>query len=1144
MWLQFVNICKQNVKFYYVSLRLETKLNYVFMLRKIYLFVASLLCVAALNAQVTTSSIIGTVRGSDEAPLSGATVTAVHTPTGTKYVGTTNESGRLNLANMRVGGPYRVEVTYAGNTPNVQDDLYLELGQPYILNVTMATGQAMEEVVVVGRGNALLRKDRIGTATTVSRVQIDNLPSISRSVNDLTRLTPQANGTSIGGGNYRSNNFTVDGANFNNQFGIGQNVPAGGSPISLDALEQISISLTPYDVRQTGFTGASINAVTRSGRNEFFGTAFLTYRDDKMQGYRIGNTFAPVQSLKVNQYGVSVGGPIIKNKLFFFLNLEQQKTTQPGPSKVAATPGAPFGSASYIARPTADSLNMISKYLMDTYGYATGPYQGYSNLSNNDKLFGRIDWNINDNHKVNFRYSQVESKVPSQVSASTTNSGISFTNGATGTNRQSNYALHFMNSNYFQEDNLYTGTLEYNGRLGNYNHSFRVSRIHQFAPRSSPGSEFPLVDILQNIGTTQYVYTTFGYEPFTYGNLRDVKTTTLNYDGNYALGAHNLTGGIQYEASTTKNGFQRFGTGYYVFNSWNDFVTNQKPINYALTYPLTADGSQAFPSFKFSQFSLYLQDDWTVNSKFKLMAGIRLELPSYPGVEEIKTHPIIDTLTFAGGSRINTGALPKTTPMVSPRFGFNYDILGDRSIVLRGGSGVFTGRIPYVWIVAQSGDAGMLQFLQNYQIGTVGAANMPAFDPDIKANYPSTLPTPGASVPSSISAMSGNLKFPSTWKSSLAADFKLPWGMIATLEGIYNKDINAVIARNNNLVQPTALAISGYPDTRFIYPATGSSSRYLNYINRLTLDANKNSVPSATGTSFFDAIVMDNVKGGQYWSLTAQLTKVMDKGFSGMIAYTLSGGKNYGDGSGDQIANLWSIPYNSSGNSNIPVLSYTDNILPHRLVGSVSYSNNWIAKLKTSMTLFYSGSNIGRYSYFYNADFNRDNQTNDLIYIPKDATEITFAPIPVNTVGYAKAYTAVEQSDLFFKFIDSDPYLKSRKGQYAERNGAIMPWRNQFDFHISQQLFNGIGGMKNSLEVFWDVFNIGNMFSSNWGKYEIANNAILTPRNTSAITPTGTTKPTFWLGSNGSDIIKDRFRDNQTTTSTYYMQLGIRLNFN
>lgn len=1106
------------------------------MLKKIYFLLAvALFSTVFVNAQVTTSSITGTVKGSDGSPLSGATVTAVHTPTGTKYVGTTNESGRLNLANMRVGGPYRVEVTYAGYTPNIQDDIYLELGQPYLMNVVMATGKALEEVVVVGRGNALMRKDRIGTATTVGRAQIDNLPSITRSVNDITRLTPQANGTSIGGGNYRSNNFTVDGANFNNQFGIGQNVPAGGAPISLDALEQISINLTPYDVRQTGFTGAAINAVTRSGRNDFFGTAFTTYRDDKMQGYRIGDVFAPVQSLKIKQYGLSVGGPIIKNKLFFFFNMEQQKTTQPGPNKIASTAAMPFGAATtptYVARPTADTMNLISQYLKDKYGYETGPYQGYSNESYNNKLFGRIDWNISTNHKINFRYSQVKSSSPSVISTSTTGSNFSVSSSY---NRGSNYAMSYQNSNYFQQDNLFTGTLEYNGKIGILNHSFRASYINQNSPRTSTSAEFPLVDILKPVGSTAATYVSFGYEPFTLGNLRSVKTYTFNYDANVVLGNNSITGGAQFETSKTKNGFQRFGTGYYVFNSWDDFVNGVKPINYAITYSLNADGSQAFPSFKFNQISLYLQDEYTVNNRLKLMGGIRVELPSYPDVSEIKTHPLVDTMQFANGAHINTGALPKTTPMISPRFGFNYDILGDRSIVIRGGSGVFTGRVPFVWIVAQSGDAGMLQVTQSWS----GAANVPGvFNPDPKAYVPSPLPTAGKTLGTSVSAMSKDLKFPSTWKSSLAVDFKLPWGMIATVEGIYNKDINAVVARNLGLFDPTPMNISGYADHRAIYPS--GTARYIQRMSSTPTGY----VPTAGGSQGLDAIVMSNVKGGQYWSFTAQITKTFDKGFSAMIAYTRSNAKNYGDGSGDQILNLWSIPYNASGNSNTPSLSYTDNVLPSRLVGNVSYSNTWISNLKTTMTLFYIGAPTGRYSYYYTSDFNRDNQVNDLIYIPKDASEITFANIPAGTSGYAKAYTAQEQSDLFFKFIDNDPYLKSRKGQYAERNGAVMPWRNQFDFHLSQELINGIGGAKNSLEVFWDVFNIGNLFNSNWGNYKIANNGILTPQNVSSLSATGTTIPTFRLAAANGDIIKDRFRVNQTTTSTYYMQVGVRLKFN
>lgn len=1092
------------------------------MLKRIFIVLLSCIALGTMSyAQVTTSSISGRILNDAGTGLQGASVVATHLPTGSVYKGITTDKGSVVISNARVGGPYRIEISYVGLKSDVIEDVYLQLGQPYeFRSILSVQDKALEEVIVSGRRNALLNATKTGANTTVSRTQIEKLPSITRSVNDLTRLTPQANGTSIGGGNYRSNNFTVDGANFNNQFGIGQNVPAGGSPISLDALEQISVNVTPYDVRQSGFTGAAVNAVTRSGKNQFFATAFYSGRTDKQQGVRIGDVTTAINSLKIKQYGVSVGGPIIKNKLFFFVNFEQEKTVEPGPTKVAATTGAPFGSASYIARPRATFLDSVSKYLQDTYGYETGPYQGYSNDKNNDKFFARIDWNIAQNHKINFRYSSVKSKSPSQVSSSTSNSGISF---GSSDNRQSINALHFANSNYFQEDNLFSGTVEYNGVIGKLNHSLRASYVNQNAPRSSNSSEFPLVDILE--GTS--VLTTFGYEPFTYGNLRDVKTTTVNYDANYNIGDHTLTGGIQFENSKTKNGFQRFGTGYYVFNSWSDFVNGAKPRNYALTYPLTKDGSQAFPSFAFRQISLYVQDEFKVNSKLKITAGLRIEMPSYPSVEEIKTHPLVAGLTFADNTKINTGALPKTTPMLAPRLGFNYDVIGDKSIQLRGGTGIFTGRIPFVWIVSQSGDAGMLQYLQTYTT----QATTPVFNPDPKANFPTTLPEAGTSIPSSISAMANDLKFPQTWKSSIGVDFNLPLGFVATLEGILNKDINGVVARNMNLVAPTSLNITGYADNRLVYPAGQAR-----YINRIT----STGVLNPTGTGNFDAIVMSNKKGGHYWSLTAQLTKQTKTGFFGTIAYTLSGAKNYGDGGGDQIVNLWSYPYQSAGNANNQTLSYTDNVLPHRLVGNISYTNKWIGNLNTTMTLFYSGQNQGRYSYYYTGDFNRDNQVNDLIYVPKDASEITF--VATGTSGYAKNYTPQEQSDIFFNFINNDPYLKDRKGQYAERNGAVMPWRNQFDFRLSQQIMNCKAGGKHSLELFWDVFNIGNLFNSKWGTYDIANSGILVPQNVG--TMGGAVKPTFRLGNANGDIIRSATRVNQTITSTYYMQFGVRYNFN
>ncbi|MBE8715064.1 TonB-dependent receptor [Sphingobacterium hungaricum] len=1094
-------------------------------MKKSLLFFALVLAsYGTIQAQVTTSSMTGVVTESTGHATSGATIKATHVPSGTVYSGSANVAGRFNLSNMRVGGPYRIEVTYVGQSPVIYEDVFLQLGQPFILNPVFADSTtSIEEVAVTGRN--LRSTEKNGASTVVNRNQIENLPSISRSVNDLTRLTPQANGTSIGGGNYRSNNFSVDGANFNNQFGIGQNIPAGGSPISIDAIEQIAVNVTPFDIRQSGFTGAAINAVTRSGSNKFFGSAFYTGRSDKQQGTRVGDVQVPFSDMSEKQYGFSLGGPIIKNKLFFFVNLEQTKTTTPGPTKIASINESDFGTESFYARPTVAFMNEVSNYLVNNYGYDPGAYQGYSNKSNNDKIFAKIDWNIAENHKINFRYNQVLAKSPSSLSNSFSGSNL------TGLSRTGSNALHFSNSNYFQETNLYAAVAEYAGVWGNTSNTIRVSYVNQNEPRSYDGGAFPLVDIKKD----QDVITTFGTDPFSYGNLRDVETLTAYWDGNYSFQKHDFTYGAQFETSTTKNGFQRFGTGYYLFNSWEDFVNGNKAANYALTYSLNADGSQAFPSFKFNQLSFFVQDQFNVNDKLKITGGLRLELPSYPNVDQMKTHPMVAELDLAGGLRLNTGNMPKTRPMLSPRIGFNYDAFGDRSLIFRGGTGIFTGRIPFVWIVAQSGDAGMLQASQVY----TGSA-VPDFSPDVSANVPATLPTAGTFIPSAVSAMDENLKFPSTWKSSFAVDYTLPWGIQATFEAIYNKDINAVVAKNVNLVEPTALNIDGYADNRFIYPSANRDK----YIYTLTDAGQLSSLPTDRTNSFVPTY-MTNAKGGHYWSAMLQLQKSFVDGFSASVAYTRSGAKNFGDGSGDQIANLWGIPQQFSGNSNLASLSYTTNVLPDRVVGFVSYENKWIKNLNTAITLFYSGSSTGRVSYMYSADFNRDGQSNDLVYVPKDASEITFVDITAaNASNYGgNTYTAAEQSAMFFDLIDNDKYLKSRKGQYAERNGGIMPWRNQFDLRLQQEILSNIAGKNNSLEVFWDVFNVGNLFNSDWGVYKTANTAILRPMNTSALTPDGTTKPTFNIGYANGDAMKSTSFTNESITSTYYMQFGVRINF-
>ena len=1108
--------------------------------------------ISAANAQITTTSLTGTIRDSKET-LPGASVKATHTPTGTVYGVTTNPDGRYTIGGMRVGGPYTIEVSFVGYKSQKFEDVTLKLGEPFVLNVTLADNSStLATVNIIGSGsNPILNSNKSGANTVVSRAQIQTLPTISRSVNDITRLTPQANGTSIGGGNYRSNNFSVDGANYNNQFGIGANIPANGSPISIDALEQISINVTPYDVRQTGFTGGSVNAVTRSGGNKFFGNVFYTMRGDDQQGRKIGDyTLQNLQRLDEKNYGASLGGPIIKDKLFFFVNAEFKLTKSPGSSRIASTAALPFSttSPSFVARASDTFLNSVKSYLMSTYNYDPGTYQNYENTSDNNKLFARLDWNISKDHRFSIRYNQVESKSPSPASTSTTGSsvgttGFAYLNSRSGNTKEA--GLQFSNSNYYQAQNLYSATAELNSSFGSkFTNTLRAAYSHQNDPRTSDSSPFPMVDIMDGTGTSANlgnVLTTFGYEAFTYGNLRDVTTYTYSDDFSMALGKHNVTLGLQAEFSTTKNGFQRFGTGFYTFRSWNDFVTGARPAQYTVTYPLTADGSQAFPSFKFAQYSAYIQDEFTVTDRLKLTAGLRAERASYPGVDEIRTHPLVASLTFNGGTKVNTGALPKNRVLYSPRFGFNWDVNGDRSLQVRGGTGIFTGRVPFVWLVAQSGDAGLLQYTQTYS-----GANTPFFNPSIAPNLNNAAPAAGTTIPNPISAMSEDLRFPQTWKSSLAVDAKLPWGIVGTLEGVYGKDLYTAVAKNVNLVDPT-IVVAGNPDSRAFFPAA-NYDKYVNPLVGAGLPVTKTPTSTATpGTTYnaLNTIVMTNAKGGYNWMVTGQLSKQFSQGLGLMVAYTRSDQRNFGDGAGDQLLNLWSIPP-TAGNPNVPSLSYSQNLNPDRVIASVSYRKEYFKNLATSISLFYEGSQQGRFSYVYSSDFNRDGQSgNDLIYVPRDASEASIAPgnLVIGTGATAKTYTPTQQADLLMAYIEQDDYLKTRKGQYAERNGAKSPWRNQVDFRLTQDVFRNVGGTKNTIQFSMDIFNVGNMLNKSWGVYNFVNNAqILVPQNVSAISATN--KPTFRLGQASGDVVRETFGTTQTISSTFYMQFGLRYNFN
>ena len=1132
------------------------------LLRNLLVLLLSLLAVQHGWAQgTTTSSLVGTVTDQQGEVLPGATIIAIHTPTGTQYVGPSNAQGRYSIQNMRVGGPYTVKISFVGFQDVTRNNIQLSLGQDYRLDVKL--GEAATELgsveVTATNPRSVLNAERSGSVTNIGTEQIQRLPTIQRNLNDLLRVTPQAapsnNGAlAIGGGNFRQNNITVDGSDFNNNFGIGGNLPANGSPISLDAIQEITINITPFDVRQSGFVGSAVNAVTRSGSNNVSGSVYGFYRNQNYIGRQVGADRLSLNNTSVKQYGFRLGGPIIKDKLFFFINAERSVEENPGQQNVAS--GGTGGTATNTARPTETQLNGLSSYLQNTYGYDAGPYQGYNFASDNTRLLGRLDWNINSKNHFTIRYTQVNSKTPSFVNG-TSNPIANFSNSA---NRTTINSLPFANANYFSEANFYSGAAELNSTLGSrFYNTLRATYTHQNDPRSSNSSPFPFVDILDGsaprlanggFSTLGTPLTSFGYELFTAGNLRDVETYSAVDFLSGTFGKHTVTFGGQFDLQTTKNGFQRYGTSYYAYNSIADFQNGANPVAYAITYSLLPDYQQAFPRYKTAQYSLYAQDEVSVSEKFRLTYGLRAELNSYLDVQEVKTQPLVAALDF-NGRKVDTGVLPTNRVLLSPRVGFNWDIKGDRSLQLRGGAGVFTGRVPTVWLVSQSGDAGLIQVTQTYSTySTNGSANpgvyanLPGFNAatgvlpfsaDPNAHRPTTQPTPGTVIPSFVSATDPNFRNPQSFKTSLALDAKLPFGFVGTLEGIYNRDYITAYGQNYNLVDPTALNIAGYADHREIYPSSNNAK----FINALTPAGQANSL---TGTNAFNAYVLTNGHKGYYWSATAKLEKQFGSGLFAALSYTRSDARNMYDGNGDQLSGTWtSTPV--VNNANNPPLSYTSYVVPDRVVAQLSYRKEYIGHLASQISFFYSGSIQGRFSYVYNGDLNRDGvNTNDLLYVPKDASEIAFAPV---TIG-GRTYSAAEQSTLFFQYIDQDEYLSQRRGQYAERNGAKAPWRNQVDFRFAQDLFVG-DKTRNTLQFTVDIFNLGNLLNRNWGLYQTVNNASLlntVAGSLNALTPNGATVPTFTLATDRNAPITSTFRNTSTTLSTYYMQLGLRYTFN
>lgn len=1025
--------------------------------KMLFLFVLLLSLTGMLKAQVTTAGMSGKVMADEESVI-GATVVAVHEPSGISYGTVTNVDGRFSLQGMRSGGPYKVTVSYIGYQTAIYTGIQLQLGETYSLNVTLHEASELLGEITITASKSKFSAEKTGATTNISSEQLTTLPSINRSISDFTRISPYASGNSFGGRDGRSNTFTVDGANLNNNFGLSSGLPGGGNPISLDAIDEVQVVIAPYDVRQANFIGAGINAITKSGTNAYRGSAYMYFNNEVMRGNKIGDTDFGVRAEESKTvYGATFGGPIIKDKLFFFANVEYEKSPQQVITWRAAKEGETPNNST-ISRTTEADLAEFSQILKDKYGYNTGSFTDFPADVTNLKLLGRIDWNINQGNKLSVRYNFTNNKTWEAPNGSSGNTGYRL-----AYNRVSAYSMSYANSCYSLQNIVNSATAELNSRFSsNVSNQLLFTYSDMKDERGTNSSPFPFIDIMagyyENGNQILEPYMTAGYELFTYNNL--VKNTVMTIVDNftYYLGAHKLTAGISYERQKAGNSYMRNGTGYYRYSSFEDFKNGAAPESFALAYGYNGN-TKPSADVKFGQLGVYLQDEWNIRDNFKLTAGIRMDNLSF--LNDIMRNQAIYDLDF-NGMHIDTGAWPDSKLQFSPRVGFTWDVFNDKTLKVRGGSGFFTGRIPLVFFTNMPTNSGMIQNLVSittrYKDGVVTSR-----DPRLellKGNIitdvnqmistlglPTSISPEEGVLPSSVVGIDPDFKMPQVWKTSLALDYQLPvsFPLTVTLEGMFSKDINAVRQYNYNVQAPDKDTWSRFngPDDRYIYPE--------NFLQH---------------TNISNANVLTNTSKG--WGWTGNITVMAEpaKNVNIMAAYTHTESKEISGMPGSDANSAWTnVPSINGPNSS--GLMRSQYVTPNRVVASINWRVHLNKKTSSNFSLFYSGYSSSGYSFMYSNDMNGDGVTNDLIYIPKTKDEIKF--------------TSAEDADAFWKFVNQDPYLKKHKGEYAEAYSARAPWVHRFDFRWSRDFFVKIGKTKNTLQLSLDILNIGNLLNSKWG---------------------------------------------------------------
>ena len=1041
------------------------------------IWVSALLLVTTLvSAQVTTSGMSGKLTDEAKEAIIGAVVNAVHTPSGTRYGAVTNEDGRFFIQGMRPGGPYEVNITYMGFKPKSVKGITLELGETYNMNIVINEDtKNMDELVVVG-SSSKFAGEKTGASTNISNAQLESMPTISRSITDITRLSPYGgNGMNFAGVDGRTANFTVDGANFNNNFGLSDGLPGGGSPISIDAIEELQVVISPFDVRQTNFIGGGVNAITKSGTNKFKGTAYVHHHNENMRGDVVyGQTIPGARDRdRSTTYGATFGGPIIKNKLFFFANAEYEAS----PSVAVRWRPSVDGKGSeeqYLSYTTVADMERVQEFAKQKYGYDTGSFTDFPADESNLKLLARVDWNINDRNKLALRYNYTKNTAWNAPNVSSMDGGERSAFG-----RTSLYSMPFANSMYSMNNLVHSATLDLNSRItNNLSNQFLATFSKLDDVRGSNSSEFPFIDIHDGTNTTTQ-YMALGYELFTWNNAVHNTVFNIKDDITYYNGNHKFMAGISYEYQMADNQYMRNGTGYYRYRSVDDFINGATPEVVCLTYGY--DGEEAPAArVRFHKLGIYGQEEWDATDNFKLTAGLRLDGLFFSN-SDLMTNNAIKDLDY-NGRHIDTGKWPGAQVIVSPRIGFVYDILGDKSLKLRGGTGFFSGRLPLVFFTNMPTNGGMVQ----YQAQLGPKSNYNYLPDEVKAQYgsmsdvmaqfagglvkeqgksyteslrdkligmgfPSTVSPEDGTRPSSISAVDPNFKMPEVWKTSLAVDYVLPVSFPFTIsaEGIINKTINAATISDWSIIPVEGYARFNGADARPIYPSTFRS-----------------------GTKAF---VLENTDEGYGWSANVSMNMRPVKELELMASYTHTVSKEVTGLPGSNAESAFTYVPTVNGPNNI-ALHNSEYVTPNRVLAGATFH------MKNShFSLIYEAWNGGyNYSYMTANDMNGDGYNYDALYIPTDE----------QVANNEFRFVSAGDRDRFMDFVHGDSYLSKNQGKYAEAYSVYNPWVHRVDLSYKHDFKIKCGKNLNTIQLSLDMKNVLNLFSSELGVSKTMNSAL------------------------------------------------------